>query len=151
MNESPSVPEPLSDGEKSRRAELIDAWRHEQYGELEPLTLRQWNAVRTMIHSAFDSTAPQASPAPTEWREHVEDRLHTWRQSQMNRSGDRLALDDFMDKEAMEDLIDFVCDEQREAWPYENAFNACQSHGCSAPTICKLNRRCQFAQPGERA
>ena len=49
----------------------------------------------------------QAAP----WRDHVEQRLLTWRQRSMNKSGDMLALDDFMDKESLADLIDFVCDE----------------------------------------
>lgn len=48
---------------------------------------------------------------PVAWREHVEQRLRSWRQSQMNRSGDRLALDDFMGEADIEDLIDWVCDE----------------------------------------
>ncbi|WP_428414442.1 hypothetical protein [Methylibium sp.] len=39
----------------------------------------------------------------------VEQRLLTWRQSFMNKSGDRLALDDFMGQESIDDLIDFVC------------------------------------------
>ena len=48
---------------------------------------------------------------PVAWRDHVEQRLLTWRQSFVNRSGDQLALDDFMDKESLDDLIDYVCDE----------------------------------------
>jgi len=43
--------------------------------------------------------------------DHIEQRLRTWRQQQMNRSGDRLALDDFMGEESIADLVDFVCDE----------------------------------------
>lgn len=43
--------------------------------------------------------------------EHIEQRLRTWRQQQMNRSGDRLALDDFMGEDSIADLVDFVCDE----------------------------------------
>ena len=42
---------------------------------------------------------------------HIEQRLLTWRQRIVNRAGDRLALDDYMNKEAIADLIDFVCDE----------------------------------------
>ena len=41
----------------------------------------------------------------------VEQRLRTWRQRTMNRSGDRLALDDFMGPESIDDLIDSVCNE----------------------------------------
>ena len=52
-----------------------------------------------------------AGSEPVAWREHVEQRLLTWRQSFVNRSGDQLALDDFMDKQSLDDLIDFVCDE----------------------------------------
>ena len=48
---------------------------------------------------------------PVAWCDHVEHRLLTWRQSFVNRSGDQLALDDFMDQRSLEDLIDFVCDE----------------------------------------
>jgi hypothetical protein len=43
--------------------------------------------------------------------EAVEQRLHSWRQRLMNKSGDRLALDDFMGQESIDDLIDYVCDE----------------------------------------
>lgn len=50
-------------------------------------------------------------PPLPDWREHVEQRLRQWRQSFVNKSGDRLALDDFMDAASMEDLVDFVCDE----------------------------------------
>ena len=41
----------------------------------------------------------------------VEQRLLTWRQRFVNRSGDQLALDDFMDQRSIDDLVDFVCDE----------------------------------------
>lgn len=41
----------------------------------------------------------------------VEQRLLTWRQRTMNKSGDRLALDDFMSAETIADLVDHVCDE----------------------------------------
>jgi hypothetical protein len=53
-------------------------------------------------------------PEPVAWRAHVENRLRTWRQSTMNRCGDRLALDDFMGQDSIEDLIDYVCDEWAE-------------------------------------
>ena len=43
--------------------------------------------------------------------DHIEQRLRTWRQKHMNRSGDRLALDDFMSEDSIADLVDFVCDE----------------------------------------
>lgn len=41
----------------------------------------------------------------------VERRLLTWRQRTMNKSGDRLALDDFMSADTIADLADYVCDE----------------------------------------
>ena len=59
-------------------------------------------ALRAAIEQAQELVA---------WREHVEQRLLTWRQSFVNKSGDQLALDDFMDKRSLDDLIDFVCDE----------------------------------------
>lgn len=43
--------------------------------------------------------------------DHIEHRLRTWIQLQMNRYGDRLSLDDYMNADAIADLIDFVCDE----------------------------------------
>ena len=41
----------------------------------------------------------------------VEQRILGWRQRTMNKSGDRLALDDFMGQDSIDDLIDYVCDE----------------------------------------
>lgn len=55
--------------------------------------------------------APALQGEPVAWREHVEQRLRSWRQRTMNKSGDHLALDDFMGQESIDDLIDFVCDE----------------------------------------
>lgn len=43
------------------------------------------------------------------WKALVAARLRAWRQSLVDRSGDQLALDDFMDKQSLEDLIRFVC------------------------------------------
>lgn len=45
------------------------------------------------------------------WPDHVEQRIRTWRQRTMNRSGDMLAIDDFMGQDSINDLVDFVCDE----------------------------------------
>jgi len=65
-------------------------------------------------------TPHPAAPKETEPREQgrarltadvVEQRLLTWRQRFVNRSGDQLALDDFMDRQSIDDLVDFVCDE----------------------------------------
>jgi hypothetical protein len=58
-----------------------------------------------------EQPAQQEQQEPVAWRDHVEQRLLTWRQSFVNKSGDQLALDDFMDKRSLDDLIDFVCDE----------------------------------------
>lgn len=43
--------------------------------------------------------------------DHIEQRIRAWRQRTMNKSGDHLALDDFMGQDSIDDLIDFVCDE----------------------------------------
>lgn len=53
----------------------------------------------------------QPEQEPVAWRDHVEQRMLTWRQRFVNKSGDQLALDDFMDKRSLDDLIDFVCDD----------------------------------------
>lgn len=53
----------------------------------------------------------QADAQPVAWRDHVEQRIRGWRQRTMNRSGDRLALDDMMGQDTIDDLIDYVCDE----------------------------------------
>lgn len=54
-------------------------------------------------------STPAEQPAPAAWADLVEERMRQWRQRLMNRSGDRLALDDFMSAETIDDLIDFVC------------------------------------------
>lgn len=57
-------------------------------------------------------THPQLPSAqPTLTAEIVERRLRTWRQRFVDRSGDQLALGDFLDRESLDDLVDFVCDE----------------------------------------
>jgi hypothetical protein len=64
--------------------------------------------------------AKQEQGEPVAWRDHVEQRLLTWRQSFVNRSGDQLALDDFMDKKSLDDLLEYVLDEyttpQQRTW-----------------------------------
>lgn len=69
--------------------------------------------LRTAIAEAEMAHPPKREPLT--WSNHVEQRMLQWRRRIVNRSGDRLALDDFMDKESLDDLIDFVCDESR-AW-----------------------------------
>ena len=61
--------------------------------------------------TALRERLAQPEQEPVAWRDHVEQRILTWRQSFVNKSGDQLALDDFMDKQSLDDLIDFVCDE----------------------------------------
>lgn len=53
---------------------------------------------------------PTAAPAVS-WRDHVEQRLHSWRSTTMNEDGDCVSLSDYLNWETMDDLIDFVCDE----------------------------------------
>lgn len=95
----------------------------EQPAQQEPLDSTQiskvwWDGEKLMAKPIpfveFYKPAPVAKPheqEPVAWRDHVNQRLRTWRQSFVNRSGDQLALDDFMDKRSLDDLIDFVCDE----------------------------------------
>ena len=59
--------------------------------------------------AAIDAAVAEARAVPADWADQVEQRLLTWRQRMMNRSGDRLALDDFMGQDSIDDLIDFVC------------------------------------------
>ncbi len=68
--------------------------------------------VRAEVRGAAPSPAGERATAPESppyWADVVEERLNSWRQQQMNRSGDRLALDDFMGQDSIDDLIDFVC------------------------------------------
>lgn len=67
------------------------------------------SAGRWPIRALYTRPQPQAESAA--WRDHVEQRLFTWRRRIMNRDGDQLALDDFMDKESIDDLLDYVLDE----------------------------------------
>jgi hypothetical protein len=55
--------------------------------------------------------ASEVQAGPVAWRQHAEQRIRSWRQRTMNRSGDMLSLDDFMSAESIDDLVDFVCDE----------------------------------------
>ena len=56
------------------------------------------------------SIKPASNSEPVAWLDEVKRRLLTWRHSFVNRHGDQLALDDFMDTRSLDDLIDFVCD-----------------------------------------
>jgi hypothetical protein len=88
---------------------------------------------------------------PVAWRDHVEQRLLTWRQRFVNRSGDQLALDDFMDKESLNDLIDFVCDEYTAPPRQEKQEPVCDKdpQGCWN-VRCQLGKVCKNAAPPQR-
>ena len=65
--------------------------------------------------AAWNRRAPaQPAQEPVAWRDHVEHRIRTWKQRHMNKSGDLLALEDFMGQDSIDDLVDFVCDEWAE-------------------------------------
>lgn len=68
-----------------------------------------WVARWGRKHEPLYTQPPSAQPTLT--AEIVERRLRTWRQRFVNRSGDQLALGDFLDRESLDDLVDFVCDE----------------------------------------
>jgi hypothetical protein len=95
-----------------------------------PKNEREWWASAELARLRAENERLRAEPV--EWRDHVEQRLHNWRQRFVNRSGDRLALDDMMSKESIDDLIDYVCDEwsdpvaPRQAEPVSET----ASHGC---------------------
>jgi hypothetical protein len=83
--------------------------QHARITELESQLAQRFDAADMATASAQGFMDGVASVSA--WSEHVEQRLLAWRQSFVNRSGDQLALDDFMDKQSIDDLIDFVCDE----------------------------------------
>ena len=70
-----------------------------------------------VIEDAVGYLRAQADAQPVAWRDHVEQRIRGWRQRTMNRSGDRLALDDMMGQDSIDDLIDYVCDEWSDPAP----------------------------------
>lgn len=61
------------------------------------------------LRTAIDAAVAEARAVPADWADQIEHRLLTWRQRTMNRSGDRLALNDFMGQDSIDDLIDCVC------------------------------------------
>ena len=67
--------------------------------------------ARAALRAALAAEQPQPEAQPVAWREHVEQRIRSWRQRTMNRYGDRLAIDDYMSADAIGDLVDYVCDE----------------------------------------
>lgn len=71
-----------------------------------------YTASRIVAMTIAMSAAPPAAAVPAGWREHVEDRIRTWRQSFVNRHGDQLEILDFMGSDSLDDLIDYVCSGQ---------------------------------------
>ncbi|WP_421885215.1 NADAR family protein [Methylibium sp.] len=99
--------------------ELVeDSWRDDFWGwgpnrDGQNMLGKLWMQVRAELRG---TEPPQAASGSQESARSdvlsidvVEQRLLTWRQRFMNKSGDRLALDDFMGQESIDDLIDFVC------------------------------------------
>jgi cell wall-associated NlpC family hydrolase len=87
---------------------------------LQSLDLGRWDVVDAAaelrrLHEVnvelLDALKEMVEQEPVAWRDHVEQRLLTWRQSFVNRSGDQLALNDFMDKQSLDDLLEYVLDE----------------------------------------
>jgi hypothetical protein len=78
----------------------------------------------------------------------------------MNRSGDTLALDDFMGAESIDDLVDFVCDEwahpaaPQQPVPAERGeapnCGACPGDGSICPAACRLAEDSPPAERGEQ-
>jgi hypothetical protein len=100
-------------GGRGKEAAMTDLRQAAQQA-LEALTSRagdSWTRrfARDRAIEALETALAQAEPAA--WREHVENRIRTWRNSLMNRSGDRLSIDDYMGADDIDDLVDFVCDE----------------------------------------
>jgi len=81
---------------------VIDRWDTPAWKDV-PATGHYINALRTALAAE--------QPEPVAWRDHVEQRIRTWRCSRMNEDGDVLKIDDFMGDAAVDDLVDFVCDE----------------------------------------
>jgi hypothetical protein len=75
----------------------------------------------TLAAPQFPAASVERATAVVTWRNHVEQRMHSWRQRFVNKSGDQLALDDFMDAESLNDLIDYVLDEWAGLSPQEPA------------------------------
>jgi hypothetical protein len=67
------------------------------------------------LDKAIDDTEMDGAAVEAKVRQRVlaavEQRIRGWRQRHMNKSGDRLAIDDFMGQESIDDLVDYVCDE----------------------------------------
>ncbi len=92
---------------------------------------------------------PIAQPQAAGWADVVEQRLLTWRTRMMNEDGDRPALDDFMDKESIDDLIDCVCapitEPQTAGWrPIEEAVDCAECDGTGKVPSPETCTRCGY-------
>lgn len=101
-------------------------WQHDETGRIGFVEAEQinngWQELNPrckVIRPLY--THPQPQAVAQRWRDWVEQRLLNWRQQKVNRSGDQLALDDFMDKQSLDDLIDYVCSEYEGPDPMPSA------------------------------
>jgi hypothetical protein len=67
------------------------------------------HAVEWYAQTLRAALAAQPSAEPSEWGDHVEQRIRSWRNSRINSDGDRLALDDYLSDSDIDDLVDHVC------------------------------------------
>lgn len=66
--------------------------------------------AQDLLRAVFDApAAPQGEPVA--WRAHVERRIRSWRRRASGNSEYTPALADFMGRESIDDLVQFVCDE----------------------------------------
>lgn len=106
----------MSQTKKALREALTDAqietliensggfWREDMF-------VIEGSELTAMLQAAAALSLPETVGEPVAWREHVEQRLQSWRQRFINETGDQLSLRCFMDKESVDDLIDYVCSE----------------------------------------
>ncbi len=96
-------------GEESSatRAALKEA---DEY-EAECLRALQRGIYEFLKRRDLSLSQPAAVPfVPEGLADHIEWRLLIWRRGVMNINGDCLSLSDFMDKDSIDDLVDYVCD-----------------------------------------
>jgi hypothetical protein len=101
--------------ERAVLAQRFRALRNDFYALDQRGPVEQWMRQAIALISAHAARSFAAEEALAAERERVlaavEQRIRGWRQRTMNKSGDRLALDDFMGQDSIDDLIDCVCDE----------------------------------------
>jgi hypothetical protein len=91
--------------------ERRSGWSLSRDQEIESSGIRYQFRPLYLATSVASPAAPASPVVQAPWREHAEQRMRSWRQSFVNKSGDQLALDDFMDERSLEDFIDYVLDE----------------------------------------